>query len=155
MADRRRFEQVLVNLMVNANKYTPDGGKIKITLEVECEGASQEEVVSLAFPTLESNGENGCEAERSWLTVRIADTGPGIPQEEKSLIFDRYYRRAMHEETGMAKGSGLGLPIVRKLLELHGGKIWVESAAGKGSTFLIKLPLAQALAYEDLPLLHF
>jgi signal transduction histidine kinase len=151
MADRRRFEQVLVNLMVNANKYTPDGGKIKITLEVECEGASQEEVVSLAFPTLESNGENGCEAERSWLTVRIADTGPGIPQEEKSLIFDRYYRRAMHEETGMAKG----LPIVRKLLELHGGKIWVESAEGKGSTFHIKLPLAQALAYEDLPLLHF
>lgn len=151
MADHRRLEQILVNLMVNANKYTPGGGEIKITLEVRCESSKQFDEIPLASnpsstpttPVLNSEAEKTeTETERSWVVVRISDNGSGIPQEEQLLIFDRYYRRALHEETGAAKGSGLGLPIVRNLVELHGGKIWVESEAGLGSSFLIKLPLA-------------
>ncbi len=111
--DRHRFEQALVNLLTNANKYSP----AEETIQVWLERAEQ------------------------WVTIRIKDNGPGIPPEEQSHIFDRYYRRAMHERSPEIAGSGLGLPIARNLIELHAGKLWVESEAGLGSTFCVKLPL--------------
>jgi signal transduction histidine kinase len=109
-ADRRRFEQILVNLVVNAHKYAPENSLIQIKLLVE----------------------------PNWITIGVKDNGPGIPLEEQQHIFDRYYRRVIHE---LSSGSGLGLPIVRLLVELHGGQIRVESEPGKGSTFYLKLPL--------------
>jgi len=109
-ADRRRFEQVLVNLLVNAHKYTPAGSLIQIKLLVAS----------------------------NWLTIGVQDNGPGIPLDEQQHIFDRYYRLATDEPSS---GSGLGLPIARLLVELHGGQLWVESAPDKGSTFYFKLPL--------------
>ena len=113
MADRRRLDQALVNLLTNANKYTPNGSKVQITL-----------------PLTENS-----------VTIRITDNGPGIPAEDQLHIFDRYYRRAIHDQTDETFGSGLGLPIARHLVELQGGQLWVESEIGQGSTFCIKLPL--------------
>lgn len=114
--DRHRFEQALVNLLTNANKYTPGGGTVEVTLRYE----------------------------PNWVVIMIKDSGPGIPPEEQNRIFDRYYRQAMHEQTNEIAGSGLGLPIARSLVELHGGKLWVESQVGQGSRFFIKLPLPKS-----------
>ncbi len=93
-------------------------------------------------PALFSTNGNQPEAEKSWLITSISDNGPGVPLEEQGLIFDRFYRRGVTEQSSTAKGSGLGLPIVRNLVELHGGKVWVKSEVGKGSTFFVKLPLS-------------
>lgn len=113
-ADRNRLEQALVNLLTNANKYTPEGGRVEVSFATE----------------------------PGYVTIAIRDSGPGIPKEEQSLIFSRYYRRAVHDQSRVATGSGLGLPIARSLVELHGGQLWVESEPGQGSTFKLKLPLA-------------
>jgi signal transduction histidine kinase len=117
LVDRRRFEQVLTNLLVNAHKYVQPGGHVNIEIN-----SSTTEV-----------------------TIGIKDNGPGIPPEEQRYIFDRYYRRPMHEQSLETSGSGLGLPIARQLVELQGGKIWVESTVGQGSTFFIKFLLDKLL----------
>lgn len=111
--DRKRMDQILVNLLTNANKYSPPGGNVVVSLV---------EAVRVVI-------------------IKISDTGPGIPLEEQGLIFDRYYRRPVHEQRKNVSGSGLGLAITRNLVELHGGKIWVESTPGNGSTFFVQMPL--------------
>lgn len=113
-ADRKRMDQILVNLLSNAHKYAPLGGEVEVSLEI--------------------NGDS--------VEIKVKDNGPGIPLEEQSLIFDRYYRRPIHEQGSKISGTGLGLPITRNLVELHGGKIWVESTPGNGTSFFVQLPLA-------------
>ena len=115
MADRNRLEQALVNLLTNANKYTPPGGRVEASFSIQ----------------------------PGFVTVLVKDSGPGIPKEEHNLIFSRYYRRAIHEQNRITTGTGLGLPIARSLVELHKGQLWVESEQGQGSTFKLKLPLAE------------
>ncbi len=110
-ADQRRVEQVLGNLLMNAHQYTPEGGHITVTLRDE-----GDEVV-----------------------VSVADTGPGIPPQDKVRLFERFYRGAAD---GTASGLGLGLAIAKGLVELHGGRIWVESGQAKGSIFSFSLPRA-------------
>ena len=112
--DRSKLSQVIYNLTENALKYTPDGGRIDVTLEK----AGQEAV----------------------LTVK--DNGVGIPKEDQAHIFDRFYRvdKARSRETG---GTGLGLSIVRQLVALHGGTVGVESAPKEGSVFTVRLPLTR------------
>jgi signal transduction histidine kinase len=115
LADRNRLEQALVNLLTNANKYTPESGRV----------------------------ETAFMHETGWVTVEITDSGPGIPKEEQNLIFNRYYRRSVHDQSRLTTGSGLGLPIARSLVELHKGQLWVESEPGQGSTFKLRLPIAE------------
>lgn len=112
LADRQRIEQVAVNLIGNACKYTPHGGAVWVALR---------------------NGGNE-------LRVDVRDTGVGIPEEAKPHIFTPFYRadNPLRDEVG---GTGLGLSITRKLVELHGGRIWFESSVDKGSTFSFTLPL--------------
>jgi signal transduction histidine kinase/ActR/RegA family two-component response regulator len=110
-ADELRFKQVVLNLLTNAVKFTPDGGRIVVRAR------SQE-------------GE---------LLVAVTDTGIGIPEEDRERIFESFQqggRGASNEE-----GTGLGLTVCRRMLELHGGRIWIESEVGKGSTFTFALPL--------------
>jgi signal transduction histidine kinase len=78
----------------------------------------------------------------------VADDGPGIPAGEQERIFERFHR-ADTEATRSVKGSGLGLPIARGLVELHGGRIWVESTPGHGATFSVALPLRAANREKD------
>ena len=85
--------------------------------------------------SIERNGDQ-------WVKVSVADTGPGIPFEEASRIFDKFYQVSQPERQ-KARGTGLGLPIAKTLVELHGGKIWLESEAGKGSIFSFTLPAEQ------------
>ena len=112
--DALKLQQVVYNIIDNAIKYTPRGG------EVHC-----------------SVARSGRKA-----VIRVADTGVGIPEEDLPHIFDRFYRvdKARSRETG---GTGLGLSIVKQFVLLHGGTIDAKSAPGKGSTFVIELPLAE------------
>lgn len=110
LADRGRLEQALVNLLSNSWKFTPRGGCIEVALR-------------------DQNGE---------YLVSVADTGPGIPRAEQSEIFERFYSRS--RGPGRQAGVGLGLTIAKTVVELHGGRIWVESRGGRGSTFYVALP---------------
>ncbi|MBN9391397.1 MAG: GAF domain-containing sensor histidine kinase [Chloroflexi bacterium] len=114
VVDRKRMDQILVNLLSNAHKYTPTGGKVTVALD-----------------TSESS-----------VVIKVSDNGPGIPPKEQNLIFDRYYRRPVHEQESKISGTGLGLPITRNLVNLHEGKIWVESTPGSGTTFFVQLSIA-------------
>ena len=109
-ADRLRFRQVLLNLLSNAVKFTPEGGRVDVRASIRDQD----------------------------LVVEVADTGPGVPAEDRQRIFDAFQQGARHPE--QTEGTGLGLTLSKRILELHGGRIWVESEAGKGSTFGFALP---------------
>lgn len=113
-ADRDRLAQVLGNLLNNALRYVPSGGHVTIRAR-----GTEEEVA-----------------------VSVSDDGPGIPPADLPHLFERFWRgdRARRQATG---GSGLGLTIARSLVEAHGGRLWVESAAGKGAVFTFTLPVGQ------------
>jgi signal transduction histidine kinase len=111
-ADRPKIRRVIVNLLSNALKFTPKGGRVVV--RVEESGAA--------------------------LRVSVADTGIGIAAEDIPLLFDKY-EQARHRATRGEKGTGLGLYITRQLVELHGGTIHVESVVGRGSTFSFILPI--------------
>ncbi len=110
-ADPAKLQQVIYNLIDNAIKYTPDGGKIRVSLELIGRDA----------------------------VLKVSDNGVGIPKSDVPHVFDRFYRvdKARSRETG---GTGLGLSIVQQIVRLHGGSIDVESEVGKGTTFIIELP---------------
>ena len=112
VGDRARIEQVLMNIMTNAIKYTPEGGEINVS----------------------------CFSVGDYATVVISDTGVGIPKEDIPHVFDRFYRvdKARSRESG---GTGLGLSIAYDIIALHGGEIRLESEVGKGSTFTVNLPI--------------
>jgi signal transduction histidine kinase len=119
LADSDRAAQVLTNLLSNANKYTPEGGSI--TLRVA--------------PVAEPNT-------APYLRVSVQDTGIGISPEDQSRLFGKFFRSEDRAARDMASGTGLGLNIVKNLVELQGGRIWVESELRRGSTFHFTLPLA-------------
>ncbi|HEY6168131.1 MAG TPA: response regulator [Verrucomicrobiae bacterium] len=126
--DETRIAQVLTNLLNNALKFTPEGGRISVT--VSCPPAQPGEVL-----------------------ISVADTGRGIPRENLNRIFDRLYQ-VRDADAASCKGLGLGLFICRELVSLHGGAIRVESEPGKGSTFFVTLPVAprrrlRALVVDD------
>jgi signal transduction histidine kinase len=109
-ADERRVRQVVFNLVSNAVKFTPDGGRIDISAR----------------------------ADDGRVEIAVADTGPGIAQPDLETIFEEFEQTS---DGRKAEGTGLGLPLSRKLVELHGGRLWVESEPGQGSTFRFTLPV--------------
>jgi two-component system OmpR family sensor kinase len=113
LGDPDRIKQLLLNLVDNAIKYTPKGGKVTLGLQ-RVEG---------------------------WAQLSVADTGVGIPTQDLSHIFERFYR-VDKARSRAAGGTGLGLSIVEWIVEAHGGKIDVQSEMGKGTTFVVWLPLA-------------
>jgi PAS domain S-box-containing protein len=118
-ADEERLRQIVLNLMINASKFTPEGGRIMLRAREE----------------------------KSSLVVEVEDNGPGIPKEEQKQLFQPYHRRLADRDN--LGGLGLGLALCKNLVELHGGKIWVKSEVGKGSTFGFSLPLATAVQQEE------
>ena len=114
--DSPRIEQVLVNLIHNAVKFTPPGGDVILRAER----------VSQTDPPADiANAE-------SLIRFAVSDSGAGIPEDDLPRIFERFYRVDKSRSGG---GTGLGLSISRHLIEAHGGKIWVKSIQGEGSTF--------------------
>ncbi|MBW8065605.1 MAG: GAF domain-containing sensor histidine kinase [Nitrospira sp.] len=114
MGDRDKLHQILTNLLHNAIKFTPKGGKIRIESTVLSDG---------------------------YLQLCVADTGCGVPVYEIDRVFERFYRSDSAPRD--ARGSGLGLAITKTMVELHGGRIWVESTPGQGSQFFVTLPTEQ------------
>lgn len=114
-ADKARIHQVLVNLISNAIKYSPDADKVIISQEQDSDK----------------------------VTVSIQDFGMGIPKEEQSKIYERFFR-AKGKKEGNIPGLGLGLFISSEIVKQHGGDLWVKSKEGKGSTFYFTLPLIKA-----------
>jgi signal transduction histidine kinase len=114
-ADRERVHQVLFNLLDNAVRFTPSGGRV----------------------TVSADRHDGS------VDVHVADTGPGISPEHLPRLFERFYRidPARAQKEG---GTGIGLAIARSVVEAHGGRIWAESELGKGSVFTFELPVAGA-----------
>jgi two-component system, NtrC family, sensor histidine kinase GlrK len=120
--DEGRMQQVLDNLLNNAMKFTPDGGLVRVSASLS------EKANSIA--------------EEQWVEVRVSDTGVGIPPEEGERIFTRFYQ-SPHHQNQRERGTGLGLAIARHIVEAHGGRLWVESQLGKGSTFILLLPVPE------------
>ncbi len=139
-----RIVQALFNVLDNAVKYTPEGGRVQLTANL---------VRSSEFGVRGRNGSvselttQDPELHRDFLKISVEDTGIGIPKEHLSRIFERFYRvdKARSRELG---GTGLGLSIVKHIVEAHGGTIQVQSIFGQGSTFTILLPLSKDLAAD-------
>jgi PAS domain S-box-containing protein len=119
-AARSRIRQALVNLLDNAVKYTPAGGTVTLT-------------------AMFSAGAHGPES----LTIRITDTGVGIPAKDLPHVFDKFFR-VKSDATQATSGTGLGLAITKSIVEAHGGRIRVESLEGAGTTFVVELPLVHS-----------
>ncbi len=111
-ADQRRMRQVLLNLIENALKFTPDGGRVSLTL---LHRTSQ------------------------WVQVSVCDTGPGIPTEEQQRVFQDRVR--LPQTAALTPGFGVGLSVCRRIVEVHGGRIWVVSEPGEGACFHFTVPV--------------
>jgi len=118
-ADPQRIRQVLLNLLSNAERHTPEGGRIAVRAE-------------------RRDGE---------ARVSVSDTGPGIPPGDLPYVFERFWR-GDRSRTRTSGGTGLGLAIAKQLVEAHGGRIGVESAPGRGATFTFALPLSLQTSKE-------
>jgi signal transduction histidine kinase len=112
-ADERKVKQILYNLLSNAVKFTPDGGRVDVSVR----------------------GDNGD------VRVEVRDNGIGIAEDDQARIFEEFQQVGRERSR---EGTGLGLTLTKRFVELHGGRIWLESAPGKGSTFAFTLPLRQA-----------
>ena len=112
-ADPERITQVLSNVVGNALKFTPSGGRVDVGV---------------------MRGGFG-------LVIRVSDTGEGIPEAQLPHVFDRFFQVTPHGRTGTRAGAGLGLPIARGIIEAHGGTIQMVSEAGAGTTVIIELPI--------------
>jgi signal transduction histidine kinase len=112
-ADADKVTQVLMNLLGNALKFTPTDGQVTVTVAYDGD---------------------------AWVQIAVADTGPGIAADDAAHIFDQFYQTA-HRDLAKGHGTGLGLTIAKTLVEMHGGRLWVESTVGHGSTFRFTLPV--------------
>jgi two-component system sensor histidine kinase GlrK len=122
--DVEKMQVVMDNLLSNAIKFTPEGG----TVRIEARLVRKKDRLSGAQET-------------SYLVVSVSDTGPGIPREYQALIFEKF-QGINTGRTAESRGTGLGLSIASHIVKAHGGKIWVESTEGQGSTFSFSLPLS-------------
>ena len=113
MAHRRNMEEVISNLIINAIKYSPAGGHVTVSA-----GAGAH-----------------------FLTIRVTDTGFGINNEDQKRIFQRFFR-IKNEQTRYVQGTGLGLSLVKRIVESHHGTVEIKSRPGHGSTFSVTLPLS-------------
>jgi GAF domain-containing protein len=112
VADERKVKQILLNLLSNAVKFTPEGGRVGVSATIA------EDVV----------------------TISVADTGIGIAPEDQATIFEEF-RQVGRDDARKQEGTGLGLTLAKKFVELHAGRIWVQSHVGQGSTFTFTLPV--------------
>jgi two-component system phosphate regulon sensor histidine kinase PhoR len=121
---RDQVEQILQNLVSNAIKYSPEGGEVKIIIRDEPENKT--------------------------VLVGVSDQGTGIPESARSKLF-KPYRRIQNPKTASVKGTGIGLFLVKNLVEAHHGTIWVESEMGRGTTFWFRIPKAPPEIAEQEP----
>ena len=124
LGDRDKIRQVLLNLLGNAIKFTPEGGKVEVSASVG----------PLLPAATVGDGARG-------VRISVRDSGIGVPPEHQKRVFDPFFQ-VDNTSTREYGGTGLGLSIVKRLVEAHGGAVWVESEQGRGSTFSFTVPLA-------------
>jgi two-component system phosphate regulon sensor histidine kinase PhoR len=135
--EKDRVKQALFNVLDNAVKYTQAGGRIRLAANIvrsSVFGVQKEKESSSELITQHS------EPHRDFIEISVVDTGIGIPKEHLPRIFERFYR-VDREYSRQLGGTGLGLTIVKHIIESHGGTVEVQSLVGKGSTFILNLPL--------------
>jgi signal transduction histidine kinase len=126
-ADERKLKQILFNLLSNAVKFTTEEGTIKVSACLEGGNRSM------------GDGQSAGRSDIPPLLISVSDTGIGIKPEDKERIF-REFEQVDSIYTRKYQGTGLGLTLAKQFVELHGGRIWVESEFGKGSTFWFTIP---------------
>ena len=120
-ADELKLKQVVLNLLTNAIKFTNAGGSVHVSARVEGE----------------------------WAQIEVRDTGIGIAEDEQERVFEAFQRGGRDARTS-TEGTGLGLTLSKRIVELHGGRMWMQSQLGIGSTFGFAIPLARADEQPDL-----
>ncbi len=120
LLDKEKMKEVMINLVSNAIKYSPDGGRVRVALRLE-----------------EGN-----------LRIEVQDQGLGIPAEHQAKLFQAFYR-VDNSATALIPGTGLGLVIVKAIVEHHGGRIWFESEVGKGTTFHLLIPVRREIGAQQ------
>jgi PAS domain S-box-containing protein len=147
-ADPARFRQICFNLLTNAVKFTPVGGTISVTVRTV-----RGHLGELADPQAGTEASDptggGASSSLQWLQLSVADTGIGIRSADLPRLFEQF-AQLESAYTKRHAGSGIGLALTRQLVELHGGRIWAESAGeGKGSTFRVVIPCADSAETRD------
>ena len=128
-ADARQLKQVMFNLLSNAAKFTPDGGAIVVSASMGDPSPAASDPATSSLPAT--------------IVISVTDTGTGIAREHQSKLFSEFYQ-VNGGSTGKTPGSGLGLALVKHIVEQHGGRVWMESEGeGKGSTFRFTLPIGE------------
>ena len=142
--DKDKVEKIITNILSNAFKFTPEGGRIEVTVEASPKSPPKEGTFkSVLSPPLEGRGVGQGElTSYKLLRISISDTGMGISKEKISKIFDRFYQ-VDGSHTREQEGTGIGLSLTKELVELHKGKIEVESQEGRGTTFKVSLPVGK------------
>ena len=134
--DKDMVEKILANLVSNAFKFTPKGGRVEVQV-------SPSRVDAPANPREGVSGRGG-----EWLELTVSDTGIGIPPDQLDKVFDRFYQ-VDALQTREHEGSGIGLALVKELVDLHHGTIQVQSEVGRGTSFTVRLPLGRSHLKDD------
>lgn len=135
VADERKLKQIMFNLLSNAIKFTPDGGSVRV---------SARKVSGLDVPVSRLGPKaSDRKLEGDFVEVSVADTGIGISPEQIPKLF-KAFSQLSSPYSREHEGTGLGLALTRRMVELHGGRVWVESEVGKGSRFIFAIPLSQS-----------
>jgi signal transduction histidine kinase/CheY-like chemotaxis protein len=152
--DSTRIRQVLLNLVSNAAKFTEQGG---ISVRVSADQPAEQQTNDQRPTTNDEDRTTGTQLDgahlvprntQAWVTISVADTGIGIPQEEQARVFEEFQQ----VQDGLSRsyqGTGLGLPISKRLVELHGGQMWLESTPDIGSTFYFTIPVAAPVVRSE------
>lgn len=146
IGDERKIQQVLLNLLANANKFTAEGGRIALGVRYHEDGTALTQKLSAS-----GHGELGATfAGTPCLEVTVEDNGVGIASDHLERVFDMFHQ-ADSSSTRNFGGTGLGLALARKFVEMHGGAIWVESELGKGARFTFILPQPKGALKNHFP----
>jgi two-component system, NarL family, sensor histidine kinase BarA len=135
-ADRDKVRQILINLLANAVKFTPESGSVRLEIDRYFGARRDAEAAGEGAPLFERG-------EEDFVRIRVSDTGIGIPADQQAKIFDSFYQ-VDSSSTREYGGTGLGLAIVKSFVDSHRGEVWVDSRAGEGSTFTVLLPTARS-----------
>ncbi len=148
VADERKIKQVLINLVTNAMKFTPDGGSVRITARKVTDAGRERKDEGVPRPGVQSEGSALVLREQdeyqSSIEIAVEDTGPGISAADQLKLF-KTFQQLDSSYTKQHAGTGLGLSLCLNFVELHHGRIWVESEVGKGSRFVFVIPVNQNL----------
>jgi signal transduction histidine kinase/DNA-binding response OmpR family regulator/ligand-binding sensor domain-containing protein len=141
--DTQKMEEVMYNLLINAFKFTPNGGKITVSAYVDRVDQRSPTGEQRSYPKEEISP-----PKQGSVKISVQDTGSGMPKEEWGLIFERFYQDERHKEKSH-KGTGIGLSLTKEIINLHHGKIDVHSQEGKGTEFVIQLPMGHEHLKQD------